>query len=177
MKGDSRSESEVDINYAAVRAVVDRAVFRAELDALRVREKGHTRDGDAIAASRRRLPMVEVDRAARLVGPHGPVTPLDAFEGRRQLIAELERKQLKGAEMAGARARLRSGSFVSRARSRRIRGSGRARSGLSRQPDHRNPVQDGRSGSAAAPPAASTGLQTMSAIRRSPEAVRPTISS
>jgi len=87
MKGDSRSESEVDINYAAVRAVVDRAVFRAELDALRVREKGHTRDGDAIAASRRRLPMVQVDRAARLVGPVGPVTLLDAFEGRRQLIA------------------------------------------------------------------------------------------
>jgi predicted dithiol-disulfide oxidoreductase (DUF899 family) len=87
MKGDSRSESGVSINYAAVRAVVDRAVFRAELDALRVREKGHTRDDDAIAASRRRLPMVEVDRAARLVGPHGPVTLLDAFEGRRQLIA------------------------------------------------------------------------------------------
>ena len=31
--------------------------------------------------------MVEVDRAARLVGPHGPVTLLDAFEGRRQLVA------------------------------------------------------------------------------------------
>jgi predicted dithiol-disulfide oxidoreductase (DUF899 family) len=74
MNGDSRSESEVGINYAAVRAVVDRAVFRAELDALRVRENGHARDGDAIAASRQRLPMVEVDRAARLVGPHGPVT-------------------------------------------------------------------------------------------------------
>ena len=34
-----------------------RATFQAELDALRVREKAHTREGDAIAAARRRLPM------------------------------------------------------------------------------------------------------------------------
>jgi predicted dithiol-disulfide oxidoreductase (DUF899 family) len=68
-------------------AVADRAVFQAELDALRVREKAHTREGDAIAAARRRLPMVEVDAATPLVGENGPVTLLDAFEGRRQLIA------------------------------------------------------------------------------------------
>ena len=36
--------------------VADRAIFQAELDALRVREKAHTREGDAIAAARRRLP-------------------------------------------------------------------------------------------------------------------------
>ena len=42
-------------------AAVDRATFQAELDALRVREKAHTREGDAIAAARRRLPMVEMD--------------------------------------------------------------------------------------------------------------------
>ena len=42
-------------------AAVDRATFQAELDRLRVREKAHTREGDAIAAARRRLPMVEVD--------------------------------------------------------------------------------------------------------------------
>jgi predicted dithiol-disulfide oxidoreductase (DUF899 family) len=68
-------------------AVVDRSTFQAELDALRVREKAHTREGDAIAAARRRLPMVEVDGATRLVGKHGEVTLLDAFEGRRILIA------------------------------------------------------------------------------------------
>jgi predicted dithiol-disulfide oxidoreductase (DUF899 family) len=33
---------------------------------LRVREKAHTREGDAIAAARRRLPMVEVDGAILL---------------------------------------------------------------------------------------------------------------
>ena len=67
--------------------VVDRAAFQAELDALRVREKAHTREGDAIAAARRRLPMVEVDSTRRADRPDGPVTLLDAFEGRRQLIA------------------------------------------------------------------------------------------
>ena len=66
---------------------VDRATFQAELDALRVREKAHTREGDAIAAARRRLPMAEVDANLALTGPHGPLTLLDAFEGRRQLIA------------------------------------------------------------------------------------------
>ncbi len=36
--------------------VVDRSTFQAELDALRVREKAHTREGDAIAAARRAFP-------------------------------------------------------------------------------------------------------------------------
>ncbi len=66
---------------------VDRATFQAELDGLRVREKAHTREGDAIAAARRRLPMVEVDASLALTGPQGTVTLLEAFEGRRQLIA------------------------------------------------------------------------------------------
>jgi predicted dithiol-disulfide oxidoreductase (DUF899 family) len=70
-----------------VPVVVDRATFQAELDAVRVREKRHTREGDAIAAARRRLPMVEVDANLALIGPHGPLTLLEALEGRRQLIA------------------------------------------------------------------------------------------
>ena len=68
-------------------AAVDRATFQAELDKLRVREKAHTREGDVIAAARRRLPMTEVDASLALAGPHGRVTLLEAFEGRRQLIA------------------------------------------------------------------------------------------
>jgi len=67
--------------------VVDRSTFQAELDALRVREKAHTREGDAIAAARRRLPMVGVDGGTPLIGERGKVTLLDAFEGRRMLIA------------------------------------------------------------------------------------------
>ncbi|MEU6673804.1 DUF899 family protein [Streptomyces sp. NPDC046925] len=68
-------------------AVVDRAAFDEQLEVLRAREKAHTREGDAIAAARRRLPMVEVAADSTLIGPHGPLTLLDAFEGRRLLIA------------------------------------------------------------------------------------------
>lgn len=67
--------------------IADRATYQAELDALRAREKAHTHEGDAIAAARRRLPMVEVDASTRLIGPNGPVTLLETFEGRQQLIA------------------------------------------------------------------------------------------
>src|SRR6266700_5548833 len=67
--------------------MTDRATWQAQIDQLVVREKAHTRAGDAIAAARRRLPMVEVDASLTLTGPHGPLTLLEAFEGRRQLIA------------------------------------------------------------------------------------------
>ncbi|GAA1948323.1 DUF899 family protein [Amycolatopsis minnesotensis] len=71
----------------ALPAVVDRATWQSRRDELLAREKAHTREGDAIAAARRRLPMVEVDPATALTGPHGPVTLLDVFEGRSKLIA------------------------------------------------------------------------------------------
>jgi predicted dithiol-disulfide oxidoreductase (DUF899 family) len=67
--------------------IVDRNTFQAELDALRVREKAHSREGDAIAAARRRLPMVKVNGATPLIGERGKVTLLNVFEGRRILIA------------------------------------------------------------------------------------------
>jgi predicted dithiol-disulfide oxidoreductase (DUF899 family) len=67
--------------------VIDRGSFQAQLDALRVQEKAHAKAGDAIAAARRRLPMVEVDGTTALIGKSGPVTLLDTFEGRRMLIA------------------------------------------------------------------------------------------
>jgi predicted dithiol-disulfide oxidoreductase (DUF899 family) len=67
--------------------VVDQATYQSELDQLRAREKAHTREGDAIAAARRRLPMVERDATTPLTGPDGPLTLLGAFEGRRQLVA------------------------------------------------------------------------------------------
>ena len=76
-----------DTRTAAFPPVVDRATFQAELDALLIREKAHTHEGDAIAAARRRLPMVEIESTTKLISSHGPVTLLDAFEGRRQLIA------------------------------------------------------------------------------------------
>jgi hypothetical protein len=59
--------------------IVDRSTFPAELDALWIREKAYTRQGDAIAAARRRLPMVEVRAATPLVGEGGAVTLLDVL--------------------------------------------------------------------------------------------------
>jgi Bacterial protein of unknown function (DUF899) len=43
--------------------IVDRRTFQAQLGALRVYEKAHTREADAIAAARRRLPLTgAIDR-------------------------------------------------------------------------------------------------------------------
>jgi predicted dithiol-disulfide oxidoreductase (DUF899 family) len=67
--------------------VVDRGTWQAQIDELLTREKAHTREGDAIAAARRRLPMVEVDPNITVVGEHGHVPLLEVFEGRCQLIA------------------------------------------------------------------------------------------
>lgn len=67
-------------------AVTDRAAWQAQLDELLVREKAHTREGDAIASARRRLPMVEIDPSVTVTGAQGKVTLLDVFEGRRQLL-------------------------------------------------------------------------------------------
>ncbi len=45
-----------------------------------------TRSLDALAAERRRLPMVPIDKKYVFDGPDGEVSLLDLFEGRRQLI-------------------------------------------------------------------------------------------
>ncbi|MCK6079816.1 DUF899 domain-containing protein [Microbacterium sp. EYE_5] len=65
--------------------VVDAATWQRELDELRIREKAATRELDAVAAQRRRLPMVEMPEYT-LDGPDGPVRLVDVFEGRSQLI-------------------------------------------------------------------------------------------
>lgn len=82
-----KESSTLATGRTALPPVVDPATFQAELDKLRVREKAHTHEGDAIAAARRRLPMIEVNAAIPLVDARGAVTLLDAFEGRRQLVA------------------------------------------------------------------------------------------
>lgn len=71
---------------SATPPVTDRDSWQRELDRLLVREKAHTREGDALAAERRRLPMVEVPASATIVGADGEVPFLDAFEGRRLLV-------------------------------------------------------------------------------------------
>src|SRR6476661_6636851 len=67
-------------------AVVDLATWQAARDELLVREKAHTRAGDALAADRRRLPMVEIDGTTEVMGANGPVPFLDLFQGRDELV-------------------------------------------------------------------------------------------
>ena len=66
--------------------VVDLATWQAARDELLVREKAHTRAGDALAAARRRLPMVAVDGTVEVVGPDGPVPFVTLFQGRNELV-------------------------------------------------------------------------------------------
>ncbi|MCW2516247.1 MAG: hypothetical protein JWR11_5289 [Mycobacterium sp.] len=66
--------------------IVGAATWQAARDELLVREKAHTREGDAIAAARRRLPMVEFDGTVEVIGAHGPVPFLDLFDGREELV-------------------------------------------------------------------------------------------
>ena len=66
--------------------VVDRETWEAARAELLVEEKAHTRAGDALAAKRRRLPMVEVPADAVVVGRDGPVPFLDLFAGRDALV-------------------------------------------------------------------------------------------
>jgi predicted dithiol-disulfide oxidoreductase (DUF899 family) len=53
---------------------------------LLTREKEVTRARDALAAARRRMPMVPVQKEYRFEGPDGSASLLDLFDGRRQLI-------------------------------------------------------------------------------------------
>src|ERR1700748_224352 len=70
---------------SALPPIVDADTWQRELDALRVREKAATRELDAIAAQRRRLPMVAMPDYT-LAGEDGPVRLVDVFGGKSQLI-------------------------------------------------------------------------------------------
>lgn len=70
---------------SALPPVVDTATWENRLESLRAREKAATRELDAVAAERRRLPMVEMPEYT-LEGADGPVRLADVFEGKRQLI-------------------------------------------------------------------------------------------
>ena len=53
---------------------------------LLVKEKALTRARDALAAERRRMPWMLVEKAYAFEGPDGSAKLIDLFEGRRQLI-------------------------------------------------------------------------------------------
>src|SRR5437764_2681611 len=66
--------------------IVDLSEWQKARDALLVKEKAATRARDALAAERRRLPMVKIDKPYVFTGPKGKLSLLDLFEGRRQLL-------------------------------------------------------------------------------------------
>ena len=66
--------------------VVGPAEWKKARDALLVKEKAATRARDALAAERRRLPMVRIEKQYVFEGPKGKMSLLDLFEGRRQLL-------------------------------------------------------------------------------------------
>jgi predicted dithiol-disulfide oxidoreductase (DUF899 family) len=70
----------------ALPKVVDQAQWQKARDALLVKEKAATRARDGLAAERRRLPMMRIDKEYTFVGPGGNLSLLDLFEGRRQLM-------------------------------------------------------------------------------------------
>ena len=66
--------------------IVSAQEWKAAREKLLVKEKELTRARDALAAERRRMPWLAVEKDYRFEGPNGPVSLLDLFEGRRQLI-------------------------------------------------------------------------------------------
>jgi predicted dithiol-disulfide oxidoreductase (DUF899 family) len=60
--------------------------WEAARQKLLVKEKELTHARDALAADRRRMPWMAVEREYAFEGPQGPVSLLDLFEGRSQLI-------------------------------------------------------------------------------------------
>lgn len=66
--------------------IVSPEAWETARQALLVKEKAHTRTRDALAAERRRMPWMAVDRPYAFAGPNGTLSLLDLFAGRRQLI-------------------------------------------------------------------------------------------
>ena len=66
--------------------IVPAEEWEAAREQLFVEEKAFTRARDALAAKRRRMPWMAVEKDYAFEGPDGPASLLDVFGGRRQLI-------------------------------------------------------------------------------------------
>jgi predicted dithiol-disulfide oxidoreductase (DUF899 family) len=67
-------------------SVVSPEEWQAAREQMLTKEKEHTRARDALAAERRRMPWMAVDKEYRFDGPNGEATLADLFDGRRQLV-------------------------------------------------------------------------------------------
>jgi predicted dithiol-disulfide oxidoreductase (DUF899 family) len=66
--------------------VVPAEEWEAAWEKMLVKEKEYLRAGDALAAERRRMPWMAVEKEYSFEGPDGPASLVDLFEGRRQLV-------------------------------------------------------------------------------------------
>lgn len=66
--------------------IVSAEEWKGAHEALLTKEKEATRARDALAAERRRMPMMAVEKDYTFEGPDGSASLLDLFDGRRQLI-------------------------------------------------------------------------------------------
>lgn len=70
----------------ALPPIVSLEAWQAAKDALLLKEKELTHARDALAAERRRMPMVEIDKSYTFASPSGPKRLLDLFEDQPQLL-------------------------------------------------------------------------------------------
>ncbi|QDZ02118.1 DUF899 domain-containing protein [Nitratireductor mangrovi] len=66
--------------------VVSKEQWEAARQEMLVKEKAHMRASDKLAAERRRMPWLAVEKSYMFEGPQGRASLVDLFEGRRQLI-------------------------------------------------------------------------------------------
>src|SRR5580700_6858194 len=69
-----------------IQSIVSHEEWEAAREQLMVKEKAMTRARDALAAERRRMPWMAVEKTYTFDGPKGKASLLDLFEGRHQLI-------------------------------------------------------------------------------------------
>src|SRR3954447_6614445 len=74
--------TELELN----RKVVSATEWETARQQLLIKEKEFTRARDALAAERRRMPWMSVEKKYEFDGPKGKASLLDLFDGRRQLI-------------------------------------------------------------------------------------------
>ncbi|HEX6565314.1 MAG TPA: DUF899 domain-containing protein [Chthoniobacterales bacterium] len=74
------------MNTTSLPPVVSAEEWAAAREKLLVKEKAATQAHDALAAERRRLPMVLIDKKYAFDGPKGRASLLDLFDGKRQLL-------------------------------------------------------------------------------------------
>src|ERR1700735_3941322 len=75
-----------EIKEMKMPSIVSEQEWEAARQQLLVKEKALTRARDAMAAERRRMPWMAVEKKYQFEGPKGKASLLDLFEGRPQLI-------------------------------------------------------------------------------------------